>query len=165
MVTARPVPWTASFGVVMRRAASGYLQPAESADLDHSIPYAIGGHTTSSSGRRPRDTFTSQLRPAGYSPPTSPALVPELKIANNGDEPSEIVTGAHDYSAKMPGWRTRKPTHLPFSLRGCVSGVASRYGASATNSSVCRRRRSCGTDARPIAGQGRDQRCGPGKAR
>lgn len=28
MATARPVPWTASFGVVMRRAASGYLQPA-----------------------------------------------------------------------------------------------------------------------------------------
>lgn len=103
MVTARPVPWTASFGVVMRRAASDYLQPAESADLDHSIPYAIGGHTTSSSGRRPRDTFTSQLRPAGYSSPTSPALVPELKIANNGEEPSEIVTGARYYSAKMPG--------------------------------------------------------------
>lgn len=97
------VPWTASFGVVMRRAASGYLQPAESADPDHSIPYAIGGHTTSSSGRRPRDTFTSQLRPAGYSSPTSPALVPELKIANNGEEPSEIVTGARYYSAKMPG--------------------------------------------------------------
>ncbi|WP_394329712.1 HNH endonuclease signature motif containing protein [Mycobacteroides abscessus] len=44
-VTARPVPWTASFGVVMRRFP-GCSQPAESADLDHSIPYAIGGHTS-----------------------------------------------------------------------------------------------------------------------
>lgn len=44
-VTARPVPWTASFGVVMRRFP-GCSQPAESADLDHSIPYAIGGYTS-----------------------------------------------------------------------------------------------------------------------
>lgn len=44
-VTARPVPWTASFGVVMRRFP-GCSQPAESADLDHSIPCAIGGHTS-----------------------------------------------------------------------------------------------------------------------
>lgn len=102
---------------------------------------------------------------AGYSSPTSPALVPELKIANTGEEPSEIVTGARYYSAKIPGLHTGKPTHLPFSLRSCVSGVASRYGASATNSSVCRGRRPCGTDARPTAGQGRNQRCGPGKAR